>query len=81
MIPVILKRVMSSHNNLRTPEVKGFITEKPAINKEILLFAEPINPQASGRMIRTTKIKNIRSVSDKVILCDTRNSTYEIEYL
>lgn len=81
MIPVLLKRIISTHENLRTPEVRGFIKDKPALNKEIILFAEAINPMATGRMIRTTKIKDIRNVSDKVVLCNTRNSTYEIEYL
>jgi hypothetical protein len=81
MIPVLLKRITSTHENLRTPEVKGFIKDKPALNKEIILFAEAINPIAMGRIIRTTKIKDIKSVSEKVIVCNTRNSTYEIQYL
>lgn len=81
MISVILKKVESTHTNLRTPIVKGFIIEKPALNKELVVLAEPLNPAASGRMIRTTKIKSISVITDKIVRCSTRNSIYEIEYV
>ena len=81
MISVILKKIESNHSNLRTPTVKGFIKEKPALNKEIVVLAQPINPIAVGRMIRTTRIKEINVLTDKIVRCSTSNSIYEIEYV
>lgn len=81
MISVILKKVESTHANLRTPVVRGFIKEKPALNKELIVLAEPLNPAASGRMIRTTRIKQINVLTDKITRCLTSNSIYEIEYV
>ena len=87
MFKVKLKKIKSSHQNLRTDEIVGFTEfEKPVVGDFFFMTAEaltePFKSMPGGaRMIHTTKIQEVREESENIYQFETRNSVYTVEYL
>ena len=75
MYDLTLKKLESTHNNLRTDEVQGLAPELPVVGKRFFMYADPINPIASQRYINTSSVKEIQRKGEDLIV-KTENSTY-----
>ncbi len=75
-IPIRLKRVASSHNNLRTDELIGVLAFIPMVGECIHVVADPLDPMMSVRAVATSPVQRIEGA-----IYYTENSTYEIEFL
>lgn len=78
---VKLIKIQSTHNNLRTVEAVGQLMEHPTVGHSFLLVSEPLNPEAQARLIRSSPIKKVTQLQDKLIEVQTENSTYHFETL
>lgn len=84
MIKVILTKLESSHNNVRTPEIKGLLQCPPEIGKSLIVLSEPLDQTKDVRVIKTTPVESIKTHFDDLIsyvVITTANSKYKIEYL
>lgn len=77
---VLLTKVASTHNNLRTDETEGITTELPEKGKFFILAAKPLVQGAVLRMITTTEIQNVEVLGDEYMF-QTLNSTYKVKVL
>jgi hypothetical protein len=73
---VRLTRIESSHNNLRTNSVEGFLHTELKVGNPIVVTAAPLNKSFDARAVTTTDIERIEGNRYY-----TRNSIYEIEVL
>lgn len=73
---VRLTRIDSTHQNLRSPSVVGWLHTPLEVGETILITADPLNKVFDGRCISTTEIERIEGNR-----YHTRNSVYEIEEL
>lgn len=80
-ILVRLTKIKSNHTNLRTDKVDGFIGARPKVGETIILVGAPLASEATARLVHTTKIQTINTVNENKDIIETRNSTYELEYL
>jgi hypothetical protein len=71
---VRLTRLLSSHTNLRTPWVEGFLHSRLEVGEAILITAEPLDKAFEVRGIETTPIRKIKGD-----VYYTDNSAYRIE--
>jgi len=75
-----LTKLSQNVNALRTDDIEGEFENLPTIGEHfIIINDEPINPIASGRIVRTSKIEEIRSEKENQYEFDTENSTYLLE--
>lgn len=71
-----LKKIQSTHSNLRTEEVLGTCLELPKEGERFKFFSAPLE-QGSVRVINTSPVKSFAS-KDGSIIFNTQNSTYEL---
>lgn len=85
MIKVILTKLESNHNNIRTTETKGLLQSYPEIGKGIKLLGESLDKDKDIRYIATTPVLSISTTLDasgnRHDVIQTQNSKYKIEYL
>ena len=80
MLEVILTRLDSIHKNLRTDEVQGKTPNLPKVGQNFILLGEGLNPGTSGRIIRTTPVKEVRlHVEEGSLEFWTSNSHYGLQ--
>lgn len=75
-----LKKIESTHNNLRTEVVQGLVPELPVVGKSLFMYSKEIlTPNTNVRHILTSRIKEV-TISDKNgdIVFRTENSLYEL---
>lgn len=76
---VTLKKIESSHDNLRTDEVYGFATLMPEEGSGFMMFSKSLTGDDLARVIKTSKITSVENVGDDEIVFRTQNSTYLIQ--
>ncbi len=83
MIDVILTKLSSIHDNLRTDEVEGVTDKIPEVGQEFHLVGEAlIERKGYARLIVTTKVKEVRLHPDDGSLeFWTENSHYGLQVL
>jgi len=76
-----LRKIKSTHNNLRTDVIEGFFNHPPKEGERFVFLSEPLeDPEASFRQITTSPVKNLDLDKDTdVITFGTYNSTYLLE--
>ena len=74
----ILRKVKSSHNKLRSDEIRGIFIDPPKIGQVFRFFSTPLTKQADIRVITTTKVLTI-SEEGSNIKFETKQSEYELE--
>lgn len=76
---VTLRRLVSSHTNLRTETVEGYAANKPTVGEPFEMWAVPLdNPAAFLRQIVTSPVAILRENGANLTFT-TRNNTYELE--
>ena len=80
MITIKLKKISSSHNNLRTDVVEGVCLSFPEVGESFCMLSSPL-VSGSVRTIRTSKIKSIEQLKSNIYSIITQNSQYEVELL
>lgn len=76
---VILTKIESNHNNLRTNEVDGLTLEIPEKDKSFHMTSTPLTEGASIRSITTTPVKEVDKITENLYTFKTLNSTYSLE--
>ena len=59
MIDVVLTRLQSSHQNLRSDEIEGTAPSLPQVGKNFILFGDPLAKGAIARLVATTPVKRL----------------------
>jgi len=72
-----LKRLKSSHQNLRTDEVEGEYAYNPEVGKVFILIGESLSFKGGKRWIETTPVKTVEQLPDRIRFT-TLYSTYEL---
>lgn len=84
MLRVRLRKLTSTHKNLRTNEVIGLCTDLPEVGLRFYILAASPNKKAVGRLVSTSIIQKIE-VSELTdfykAVVRTENSVYEVEVL
>jgi len=80
MIKVILTKIRSNHECLRTDVIEGKAPALSEIGDTFVLFSKSLDPRGSIRMVQTTKVKSIEQI-DNVYQFNTENSVYKLEVL
>ena len=78
---VLLKKIESNHNNLRTNEVEGYTLTLPKEGTSLVLTGESLTPGMTARLVHTTEIKEVQKTNEKEFLFKTQNSTYQLTVL
>lgn len=84
MYPVKLKKIESSHNNLKTSEILGWAPNLPKEGEKFFMYAKSLEIPDGTRYVRTTRIQKVQDIlTGKVpeILFYTQNSTYALEII
>lgn len=76
---VVLTKVESTHNNLRTNEVDGLTLALPEKGKQFQMTGESLTKGASIRCVTTTEIKELDIEGDSDYTFKTLNSTYKLK--
>lgn len=76
MIPIKLRKITSTHNNLRTAEVIGQAPRLPVIGERFIVYSEALEIEGGVRYVTTSPVQ---SVDDNQFT--TANSTYELTQL
>jgi hypothetical protein len=71
-----IKKIESTHDNLRTDEVEGDALFPPQEGQRFVMYAEPIVPLASFRMVTTSRVTDVYATHFK-----TLHSTYAYEVI
>lgn len=74
-----LIKIDSTHNNMRTNEFKGHFMNIPVVGNQFCIFGEPISENMSVRYIKTSPVKEVEQIYDKILEFKTQNSTYHLE--
>ena len=78
---VILTKMESNHNNLRTNEIEGDALFLPDVGKNFSVVGASLTPGLSHRLIQTTEVKSVESTGENEFLFKTQNSTYKLQVL
>ena len=83
---VILKKIKSNHNNLRTDVIEGFTRELPAVGEVFWIEGEALDSlvrdRGGVRLIRTSPVKTVtHEENTNLYLFTTENSEYSLEVL
>lgn len=79
MIIVTLRKVMSTHSNLRTDEVVGQANALPVVGEGFIMFADSLEVKGGTRYIRTTPVVTVwNETGVRSTHFRTANSTYEL---
>lgn len=73
-----LKKIVSTHNNLRTTEMEGEFHKPPIIGQDFVIFGKALTEGMDVRMIRTTTVKDIKDLDGRFVFF-TQNSEYELD--
>lgn len=73
---VVLKKIESNHNNVRTNETEGQTLALPEVGKNFSLVGASLTPGLTHRVITTTEIKEVETQGDGSYIFKTLNSTY-----
>lgn len=76
LISVTLKRIESTHQNLRTDEVKGIAHNAPNINDRFFMYAEALE-EGDVRHVMTSPVRDIWTNGEEIIF-KTENSVYSL---
>lgn len=76
---VELTRIESNHNNLRDDVIVGQTFKLPTVGERFSMVGEPRDPEASGRVIWTTTVRDV--IDDGIGGCTfkTTNSVYHLK--
>lgn len=77
---VVLEKVRSTHNNLRTDKVEGVTLELPKKGEYFSIVGEALTPGATARVVTTTEIQNVEVMGDEYMFT-TENSTYKLKVI
>lgn len=78
MFYVTMKKIESTHKNLRTDEVKGLTPELPQVGKHFFMYSnEVLTPDTNIRYIYTSPVRDMRSNDDEIVF-RTENSVYTL---
>lgn len=78
---IVLKKIESNHDNLRTDEVTGFTVEMPKIGHSFTMFAKSLDGDSSAyRHIRTSEVISAVESGDETVF-RTHNSIYSIKVI
>lgn len=76
---VLLVKVKSNHQNLRTPTVSGIADTLPAVGFPFVMYGEPLTDEGDTRVVTTTPVTRIlEQTVPGVTRFETENSTYEL---
>lgn len=78
VIGVVLTKLNSNHNNLRTTQINGFITKIPKQGESLILYAKPLIKGTTFRCIQTTPMISIERIDKVSYLLKTHNSLYRL---
>lgn len=82
MIDVILTRILSTHQNVRTREVEGITNQLPEVGQIFNLVGEPLDEKTSVRVIVTSPVKEVRHHPEEGSMeFWTENSHYGLQIL
>jgi len=73
---VVLTKIDSNHNNVRTKETEGQTLALPAVAKNFSLVGASLTPGLTHRVITTTEIKEVETKGEGSFIFKTLNSTY-----
>jgi hypothetical protein len=80
MYLIKLKKIESTHENLRTDEINGMSHDLPEVGQSFTLIADPLeraNPHK--RVVTTTPVVKVTKTGNEMVF-ETANSVYSIEY-
>ena len=78
MIYITLKKIESTHKNLRTDEVKGGCYYLPEVGSRFAMYTDkPLDPDMDMRFVYTSVVQEVRTVEDEIVF-KTENSIYSI---
>lgn len=77
---VILEKICSTHDNLRTNTVEGFTTELPKKGDYFSIVGESLTPGLMARVVTTTEVQSVEVMGDEYQFT-TMNSTYRLKVL
>lgn len=76
-IKVRLRKITSTHNNLRTNEINGFTSTMPEIGRPFVIYNyEPLELDDGARYVITSLVVAVEGNTFR-----TMNSTYELHVL
>lgn len=75
MYYVKLKKIESTHNNVRTDLIDGLAPELPEAGKRFFMYAETLDPLMDARYIQTTVVQKVQE-TDEGLVITTENSVY-----
>lgn len=70
----LLKKISSSHNNLRTDTVEG-VFDLPVASEDFVLYGEGL--EFGTRIVRTTPVEEVTK-EENIVTFKTRNSVYKL---
>lgn len=74
---VVLEKIRSKHNNLRTDLIKGETLNLPAPGERFIMTGESLAPGGARRLVSTTPVKMLE-MHGKEMMFHTENSTYKL---
>jgi len=78
MYNIILTKLCSNHNNVRTPIVEGECTYLPIKGRIFTMVAPPLDGAKMVRFLHTTVVQDC--INDGITyMFHTRNSTYRLD--
>lgn len=79
---VILTKIVSTHQNLRTDSMEGLVSDIPDIGQEMTVYGTGLITSIATRQITTTEVKEVTYDAPKrTFTFKTQNSTYTLEML
>lgn len=76
MLYVTLKKIESTHENLRTDDVTGVTHTLPEVGKSFFMYAKALE-EGDVRYIHTSPVQEVRMVEDEIVF-KTENSVYSL---
>jgi hypothetical protein len=74
---VVLTKLVSTHNSLRTDVVEGYAPFYPTKGASFIMFSTPLEKDYDIRTITTSEVQDIMYQEDRYLF-KTENSTYEL---
>lgn len=81
MVKVLLTKLESNHDRVRTKTVMGFARELPVVGEPFTMFSDPLDPSANIRMVSTTPVLRTLDPCNAPSEFWTVNSHYQIDVL
>jgi len=77
---MVLIKIESIHNNVRTDEMEGYCLDLPQLGKSfrIISLGGGLSVPSSDRMISTTSVNKMELIDDYTVEFRTKNSTYRL---